>query len=193
MIKVVATVTIQEMNGTTPSYTGLTSARYCTTDSPTPGTANSIPIPAAGFNWSFWKSHVLDMTGAFTRIDNIRWYTDGAVGWNFGTSGHLYVGYRINQPDGDIGAPTSNAYYQASGTVGTTGIPMYSGHTFYQNISARLILASCAIAASPFIIDSTAYESAGKSKAIVTQAVVDDDATQGTQTAETVTFRYDEV
>lgn len=186
----VATVVIQEMNGATPDYTTLTSARYCTNDIVTPGTANSIPIPTAGYNWSFWKSHVLDMTGAFTRIDNIRWYTDGNIGWNYGTSGKLYVGYRIN---GDVGAPISNAYYQASGTIGTTGIPMYSGHSYYNNTSARLMLASCAIAASPFIIDTTAYESAGKSKAIVTQVSVDTNATQGTQAAEVVTFRYDEV
>lgn len=190
----VATVTIQEMNGATPDYTTLTSARYCTTDSAAPGTANSIPIPTAGYNWSFWKSHVLNMAGTFTRIDNIRWYTDGnGIGWNFGTSGNLYVGYRTDATHSDIGAPTSNQYYQASGTVGTTGIPMYSGHSYYRNNSARLILASCAIAASPFIIDSTAYESAGKSKALVTQCVVDTNATQGIQTTETTTFRYDEV
>jgi len=189
---VVATVSIQELNGATPDYTDLTSARYCTTDSPTPGTANSIPIPTAGFNYSFMKHHVLAMSGTFTRIDNIRWYTDGAIGWNFGTSGHLFVGYRSS---GDIGAPTSNSYYRASGTVGTTGLIMASAHPYYHSlgVSASMVLASCSIAASSYIIDSTAYESTGKSKALVTQVSVDDDATQGTQIAEVVTFRYDEV
>jgi hypothetical protein len=185
----VATVSIQELNGETLTYTELTSARYCTNDLVTPGTTYSIPIPTADFNYSFWKHHVLAISGAFTRVDNIRWYCDGAVGWNCGTSGKLFIGYRAS---GDIGCPLTD-YYQASGTIGTTGLLMISGHQYYMQTSSGITMATSSIVGNPFIIDSDAHEVAGKSKAVVTQVSVDDDATHGTQTQETVTFRYDEV
>jgi len=185
----VATVSVQELNGITPTYTDLTSARYCTMDSVAPGTANSIPIPAVGVNYSFWKHHVLAISGSFTRVDNIRWYCDGAIGWNYGTSGALYIGYRAS---GDIGCPLTN-YYQASGTTGTTGLLMTSGHQYYMQVSSGITLATSSVVGNPFIIDSTAHEIAEKSKAVVTQVAVSTNATQGTQTTESCTFRYDEI
>lgn len=188
----VADVGIQEINGVPDgTFTDLTSARYCTVDSAAPGTGYSIPIPTTGFNYSFWKHHVLVMSGTFTRIDNIRWYTDGSIGWNSGTSGNLFIGYRAS---GDIGAPISNAYYQASGTVGTTGWHLISGHGYYQQVDSGVSLAHSSVVGNPLIIDSTAYENQGAiSKAVVTQVSVDTDATQGTQSSETVSFRYDEI
>lgn len=193
----VATVTVQEINGSTPTYSSLTSARYCTIDSAIPGSANSLPIPSSGsINFSFWKHHILLITGTFTRVENIRWYTDGTVGWNIGTSGKFYVGCRTS---GDSGASTSNAYYQASGTVGTTGISIIAssgagGHQFYNGQTSGMRLASLFTTGNPLTIDTNGYVAANaKSKAVVTQVTVDDDATAGTQTAETVTFRYDEI
>ena len=185
----VAVVSVQELNGITPDYTDLTSARYCTNDLVTPGTAYSIPIPTAGVNYSFWKHQVLAMSGTFTRIDNIRWYCDGAIGWNYGTSGALYIGYRAS---GDIGCPVAD-YYRASGTVGTTGLLMTSGHQYYMQVSSGITLATSSVVGNPFIIDSSAHETPEKSKAVVTQVAIATDATQGVQTKETVTFRYDEV
>jgi len=198
----VATVEVREINGTKASMTcsGLTSARYCTTDSAIPGTGNSIPIPTSGYNFSFWKHHGLYMHGAFTQIDNIRWFTDGTIGWNLGTSGGLYVGMCSGT---DKGIWTSNAiagsvteYVHASGTVGTTGIPLYSGHAkvIENTLASAWNLASVYTTAASLIVDTTTHTASGDiSKLLLTQVAVDTDATQGTQDPETVTFRYDEI
>ena len=192
-----ATVEIREANGVAAAmtFTALTSARYSTSDSATPGTNNPIPIPTSNFNYSYWKHQGLYMHGAFTQIDNIRWYTDGDIGWNYGTSGALYVGLCSGT---DKGVWTSNniapltQYMQASGTVGTTGtsITASGGH----GQASGWAKASDYTVGSPLQVDSTTHTTSGDiSKLLVTQVAIDDDATQGTQTAETVTMRYDEI
>jgi len=198
----VATVEVREVTGTKAAmtFTSLTSARYCTTDSAAPGTGNPIPIPVTGYNYSYWKHHGLYMHGAFTQIDNIRWYTDGTIGWNIGTSGGLYVGLCSGT---DKGIWTSNAiapiteYVQASGTVGTTGTSLTAsgGHAKVTQIAGSgWNLASVYTVGSPLQVDSTAHTTSGDiSKLVLTQVACDTDATQGTQPAETITFRYDEV
>jgi len=192
-----ATVEIREVNGVAAAmaFSALTSARYSTSDSATPGTNSPVPIPTSNFNYSYWKHQGLYMHGAFTQIDNIRFYTDGAIGWNYGTSGALYVGLCSGT---DNGVWTSNSiapltqYMQASGTVGTTGtsITASGGH----GQASGWAKASDYTAGSPLQVDSTAHTTSGDmSKLLVTQVAIDDDATQGTQTAETVTLRYDEI
>lgn len=187
----VETVNIEEANGTGPTYTTLTSSRYCTSDTYNPGLDYPIPIPAAGsFNRSYWKSHCLNLGGTFTTISNIKFYSDGNIGWQLGTSGGVYV---ATLSSGDAGLPTAN-YKQAGGTPGVTGysiwdttngIPYYSGQT--------PALVTSYTSASPLNLDSTQYTSTGRSKFVVTQVVVSSDATHGTQAAETFTFRYDVV
>ena len=70
------------------------------TDQGTPQITYPIPIPAAGFNYSYWKHVCLGVTGTFTSVSNIRHYCDGAIGWNFGTAGELRRG---NRDSGDKG------------------------------------------------------------------------------------------
>lgn len=192
-----ATVEVREVNGIAAAmtFTALTSARYSTSDSATPGTNSPIPIPTSNFNYSYWKQQGLYMHGAFTQIDNIRFYTDGDIGWNYGTSGALYVGLCSGT---DKGVWTSNniqpltQYMQASGTAGTTGtsITASGGH----GQASGWAKASVYTAGSELQVDSTAHTTSGDiSKLLVTQVAIDDDATQGTQTAETVSFRYDEI
>jgi len=191
----VANVVIQEVNGAAGSqvYTTLTSARYCTDDDATPGLSNPIPVPASGsFNFSFWKSHCLDISGTFTQVNNIRWYTDGTINWTLGTSGRVYVG---TKDTGDNGCPIAN-YAQATGTVGTTGHDIWdaaNGHPYYKDETTKYTEAVSYTSASPLTVDTTNYTTASKSKIVVTQVSVDDDATQGAQPAEVYTFRYDEI
>lgn len=188
-----ADVSIQEANGAGPAYTDITSARYCTADSVTPGTVNPIPIPSAGsFNRSYWKSHCLVMSGTFTDISNIKWYSDGAEAWTLGTSGQIFIG---TKGSGDNGCPTAN-YVQAGGTQGTTGNDIWDttgdGYTYYSGETPSL--ATTYTSASPLSVDSTHYSAAGsRCKFVVTQVSVDDDATHGAQTAEVFTWRFDEV
>ena len=192
MINTVAECGVQEINGVpTGTFTDLTSARYCTNDDSAPGLVNPIPIPVAGFNYSFWKSHVLVMSGTFTQIGNIRWYTDGTIQWSGGTSGVLHVGKTFS---GDYGANISSNYTQASGTVGITGWFMISGHSLYQLSGMTTVLATSSVVGNPYVIDSNSYMNEGaRSKAVVTQMAVDTNAIQGTKPAETITFRYDEI
>ncbi len=190
----VASVGIYEITGTAanPTYTQLTSSRYSLSDNIAPGLNNPVPIPTTGFNYSFWKHHVLNFTGTFTQINNIRWYTDGAIGWNLGTSGNLYIGKRAS---GDAGAPVSTGYLNASGST-TTCVLLLSGHTYYQQgnaISGTWVTAQTYISGALLTVDSTNYATSGYSKILVTQVAVATNATQGTQTAETVTFLYDEI
>ena len=83
-----ATVTIRRWTGASgsPVKTDITggTTRASTSDSPTPGTSNPIPIPGSGTKYSYWVSTRLsaDTTPTGT-INNIRWYADGAN--NFGT------------------------------------------------------------------------------------------------------------
>lgn len=191
----VASTGIYEITGTAaaPSYGQLLSSRYSLSDSRTPGTNNPVPIPTTGFNRSFWKHNVLNITGTFTQVDNIRWYTDGTIGWNLGTSGMLGV---LCMSGGDAGVGTSNNYVNASGST-TTGVWALSGHTYFAgtnaaNRSGTIITAGYFTAAAPLTVDSQAYLGSCYSKALVTQVAVDTDATQGTQTAEIISFRYDE-
>ena len=186
----VASTGIYEITGpaAAPVFTQLTSSRYSLSDSVTPGIANPIIIPTVGVNYSYWKHQVLNFTGAFTAIDNIRWYTDGTVGWNVGASGKLMVAMMSG---GAVGAPVSNGYVNASGNT-TTGVWALSGHTYYANTSGKIGNAGSFTVSLPLTVDSTQYLASGYSKALVTQVAVATDATQGTQTPETVTFMYDE-
>jgi len=183
-----ATVKIVEANGLTPTFTEVTSSRYCTTDSYAPGTLNPIPIPSAGsFNRSYWKSHCLDLSGTYTDISNIRFFTDGSINWTLGTSGGVYV---ATKSSGDSGLPQAN-YTQATGTEGVSGDDMMSSITYYSGGTKQLV--SNYTDLNPLLIDSTHYSGAVKTKFVVTQVWVDDDATHGAQPAEQYTFMWDEV
>ncbi len=185
----VASTGIYEITGPAaiPVFTQLTSSRYSLSDNVTPGIANPIIIPSNGVNYSYWKHQVLNFTGTFTTIDNIRWYTDGSVGWNVGASGKLMVAMMSG---GAVGAPVAQ-YVNASGNA-TTGVWVLSGHTYYANTSGKIGNAGSFTISFPLLVDSTQYLASGYSKVLVTQVAVATDATQGTQTPETVTFQYDE-
>lgn len=192
----VATVVVKEMNGSPVVYTtvdnGSNKARYKTKDEVASDLNYPCVIPTSSYNYSFWKSHCLDISGTFTRVNNVRWYTDGTIGWTFGTGGGVFVGQR---DAGDHGCPVAN-YQQATGVEGTTGHEIKdptNGHAYYKGQTAPLANAQTFTSVSPCTIDTGNHDVAEKTKAVVTQLKLDTDAIQGVQPAETFTFMYDEI
>lgn len=154
-----------------------------------------VPIPTSSFNYSYWKHICLDISGTFTKVDNIRHYSDGAIGWNFGTLGELRRG---NRDSGDIGCGVDTAnghadnYEQAHGGVeGTTGAELGVNHAFFAGQTTKTTDIDLDVAPNGVVVDSAGETVAGKTLAVVVQVKVDTDATSGVQTAETMTWKYD--
>jgi hypothetical protein len=206
----VATVVVQEITGASgaKAFTTISNkvrlfTKDLTTNQVTPQITFPIPIPAAGFSYSYWKHICLGITGTFTSITNIRHYSDGAIGWNVGTDGGLFRGAKDGAVDQGVGVDTTNShsdgYDQADGVgaglgEGISGDPIEdgtNGHTFYKGEAVPVVDVADDVVGAPPVIETGPLTEAGKSKAIVFQAKVAPDATSGIQTAETMTFKYD--
>jgi hypothetical protein len=187
--------TIKEANGATPTWTAITNARFCVADVAVPGLNYPVPIPTSGFRYSFWKTLCLEFSGIGTYVGNIRFFTDGDVGWNVGIGGRMTVG---SKDSGDSGLPIES-YAQATGEEGTSGNYMgdsQNGHPTYKGAGYTIKNAEDCIVGSPLVVDSTQITEDGKSKAIVLQVKVDtlaNGAIQGAQVSETLYLRYDEI
>jgi len=187
-----ATVTVKEMTGAGPSYTTVSTAspaRYCTADDAAPGSANPIPIPGSGDYYSYWKSHCLDLAGTFTQISNVKWYTDGTNVWTLGTGGGVFV---ATSTATENGCPDAS-YDQAEGTAGTTGETIDASHSYYAGAAGGVVAATTYVTGSKLDVDDAEHTATGKTKHVVTQVQVHDDATQGEQGDETFTLCYDEI
>lgn len=175
-----ATVTIRRWTGAGPTKTDITSSntRMSTSDDPNPGTANPVPIPGAGTNYSFWVSTRLsaDTTPTGT-INNIQWYSDGGNG--FGT-GVTCVGN------------DATTYDQATGTVGTTGDELTTGN--YTTLTGAPVDVFSFTSGSPkSITGSITNPSTGDfGNFFVYQAAVGTTASAGATAQETFTWQYDE-
>ncbi len=191
-----ATITLEHWNAGSdgsPAYTSLPTGppnfRFKTDDTgSTLDSNNPIPIPASSFNYSFWAHIGMNLGGTFTQVSNIRHYCDGSIGWTFGTGGELRRG---NRDSGDKGCPTAS-YDKASGTTGTTGDDLAT-HTYFSGQTTKTANINSDTSGSPATIDTSTYTTAGRTKAIVLQVKVASDATQGSQTSETLTWLYDEI
>lgn len=199
MKNLVATVNVQQAvggsDGSPGSYNNIaTNTRLQTKDQFAPAdTSYPIPIPTSGFKYSYWTHICLDLSGTFTKINNVRFYSDGTIGWNFGTGGELRRG---NRDSGDQGCPMPTEYDVATGTEGDTGYSIEdgtNGHDYYNAQSTPTASVASDIEASPAVIDSTDHTSAEKTKTIVLQCRVANDAVQGEQADETLSFKYDEI
>lgn len=177
-----ATVTIRRWTGSSgaPTKTDITagSTRASTSDAPSPGTNDPIPVPLAGTNYSYWVSTRLsvDVTPAGT-INNLRWYTDGAN--SFGT-GITCLGN------------TASAYVQASGTQGTTGLQLTTGN--HANLAgAPVDVFTHTSAATKAITGSMSNPSTGDlGDFFVYQLGVGTTAGPGTTPSESFTWVFDE-
>jgi len=184
-----ATYAVQYATGAdgTPTWNALpgsggTAFRFKTNTDVAVDLNDPIPIPAAGFNYSFWVSVSLNITGTYTQVDNIRHYANSAIGWTYGTGGAL----NINTTPAGL---TDAQYEQSQGTVGTSGDELLANHT--------VVTAIGAIGTSPVVIDAGPYTSPpDQTDHIVMQTKVDtaaNSASQGVQAAETLTWLVDEI
>ena len=155
-------------------------------------TTNPIPIAASGLSYSFWKHICLDITGGtFTQIDNVLFWCDGSIDWDMGTGGSVQVGQR---DAGDHGCPTAS-YEQATGD-GTDGYDIAddtNGHDYFKDQTADVANVEDYTSGGKMTVDSGAHTIAENTKGVVIQVIIDDDATQGEQANETLTWSYDEI
>ena len=188
------------MTGAGPTYTSITNrvrlfSDDVATNQSTPQTTNPVIIPASSYNYSYWKAVCLDLAGSGFIINNVRHYSNGDVTstWHMGTDGKLQRG---NRDSGDIGCP-DGSYQQAGGVAGTTGYAIDDatdsyGHAYYKSQTTPTADVNSDVVGSPATVDSTTHTIAEKTKHVVLQAKIASDATQGTQTAVTLTWKYDE-
>ena len=194
----VATVTVEEANGSSASFTEKSvgsPARFCTTDDPDPGETYPCTIPPPDLTYySYWKQLCLNLQASFYLINNVRVYTDGSLAWTLGTGGRVVIGKRDVSTYGH-GCPQAN-YQQAAGIGSRTGYAIKdaaNGHAYYKGQITALASLFSFTSVAPCNVDLTDHTSAERTKFIVIQAEIQDDATQGDKSDETVTFMYDEV
>lgn len=196
----VATLAVQQYTSTTPTKTTVTTPRLSTSDSSSPGTANPIPVPTSGYNYSYWMTLHLTCTafGDATLLNNHTFYSDGACGWALGTGGEFLIAQKTGT---DMGVPVAS-YDQSTGTTGTTGDyfdDSTKGHAYYKSgvgTYASPVAVDSLTSSSSMTVDAGDHTTAEAFKGIVLQAKVDtsaNGAVRGSQTAETLTFSYDEV
>lgn len=183
-----ATVIIERHTGTATTDGGTTktaitssNARASTSDAPTPGTADPIPIPGAGTNYSYWVSTRLNCTGAPTgTIDNLNWYSDAV---SFGT------GVTVSGADASTGATVG--YRAATGTQGTTGTQLTTGN--HTGLDAAPVDVTTLTSGSPRALGGTITATTGRfGDLFVYQFGVGTSASAGTTPANTFTWQYDE-
>jgi len=188
-----ATVEIEFWSGGSdgsPNKTTASTLRFRTDDNPDLiDTSNPLIIPDSGLNHSFWQHIALAISGTFDEVSNIRFHTDGTIGYTLGTDGKVVRG---NRDSGDNGCAEAD-YDVATGTTGTSGDDLGGNHGFYSGQTTSEADISNDTSGSPATIDSNTYTSNTSTKAVVLQADVDTDASPGIQSDETFTFLYDEI
>lgn len=174
-----ATVLIRRLTGAGPTATDITSinTRANAEDAhTTAGTSNSILVPAAGTNYSYWVVTRLDVTAITSgTVDNLKWYTDGAN--NFGTG----VTCKVN---------TATGYVQATGTAGTSGTQLTTGN--YATLAGSPTDAFAYTSGSPLSVSGTTTTTGQFGDRVVYQIEVGTTAASGATATETFTWRYDD-
>lgn len=174
-----ATVIINRLTGAGPTATDITSinTRANAEDAhTTAGTSNSILVPAAGTNYSYWVTTRLEVT-AITggTVDNLRWYTDGSN--NFGT------GVTCK-------AQNATSYVQATGTPGTSGTQLTTGN--HAGLSGAPVDAFTFTSGSPKTLSGSTSSTGQFGDRMVYQIEVGTTAASGATAAETFTWKYDD-
>jgi len=163
----VATVQVGEKNGTGGTFTDKTSGtiRCKNADNATVDTSNPMVIPTAGSDWAIEKYTRLKITvSPDTSISNLKFYTDGANG--FGTGVLLFA--------------AASTQYATPTTASSSKFP--SVDAFGYTSGAALDLGTAA------------SSSTGERGAMAVLGLeVKSSATQGSLTAETLTYSYDEI
>jgi len=160
-------------------------------DNPTADTTNPVQIPASGgTNYSYWVSTSLFYNASLSStISNIRWFSGGISGNNFGTGI-------------DCWGNKASSYYPATGTVGQTGTKLTLVNSNHPGLDFEPVAVWPWTVSSPLgqvgmlfnggVSGSTAKTSRPFGQLFVYQIRVDSTASAGTSTAQTFTFKYDE-
>lgn len=160
-----ATMLIHEKNGAGETATDKTggTVRFKNADNPTVDLNDPMVIPSTGSDFSFEKWLRLNVSGAFTQVGNLRFYTDGASGFGTGVNAFAKTEAVYATPD----ELTSGAGYLDAFSY-TSGAPLDLG-------------------VGPF----TSTGDVGSY--VVLGLEVESTAAQGTLTPETITFAFDEI
>lgn len=173
-----ANIVINRLTGAGPTRTAIqgTTNRMSTSDAVAPGTADPIPIPSSGTNYSYWVTTRLECvtTPPANGINNIKWYSDGTA---FGT-GLVCSGN------------TATAYTQATGTQGTTGTVLNT--TNYPSITAPVDVTTFTSGSPKTVAGSLGATTGEFGDRFVYQLAVSSTAVVGTMAARTFTWSYDE-
>lgn len=190
-----ATVVVKEANGAGPTLTEVSAIRFCNADNYNPGLDTPCVIDPAGvghLTYSFWKSLFLDLSGTYTRINNVRFYPSGVIDWALGTSGKVVVGLRDAV---DNGLPLGS-YQQAGGSV-ASGYAMddaTNGHAYYKDQTTPNGNVNDYSEGSPLTVDTANHDGvAEQTKGVVLQLILDGDATHGQMAQKSFTWKWDEI
>lgn len=180
------------VDGTPGSSDDITSGnlRLRTDATNTQDTTNPVPIVSAATKYSFWRHLYLKCTVApATKVDNLKFFTDGG---GFGAGISLNVGDEF--PVNNSGA-VSQDYEKADGTIGDTGIELVTGHSHITGVTEAFTFTTGSPLSGPSISEAGALINAidEMSNYLLIQLKVEDTASPGTKSAETVTLRYDEI
>jgi len=166
-----ATVNVKEVNGgATPVASTVTNSRFCTTDAYNPGTDYPLVKPDTGLtNYSYKKTLYLNAdTSPASIINNIKFFCDGAIGWT-GVTVECAAADTYTEPTGTPGVSGDDESLNTSITTYTTDAPLA-------------------------LTGSISNPNTGKiSQYLELQAVISDAAGSGVLSAETISFRYDEI
>lgn len=184
-----ATVDIVRRTGASGSITDTVitagSTRASTSDSPTPGTNNPIPIPGAGTNYSFWVTTRLKVQANPDghTLNNMKWYT---------ATTNVPSGVTIMGQGASVS--TDAGYRQATGTVGTTGTQLTTGnHSGLTAAAAPVDVFTYTAAAPKSLAGSVTTTGFGTFEHMVWQVGLDTTVTPASPAAtNTFVFRYDE-
>lgn len=161
-----ATVKIYEKNGAGETATDKTSGtvRFKNADNATVDTSNPMVIPPSGTDYSYEKWLRFNVdSGTYTEITNVEMYSDGGNG--LGTGVNAY-------------AKTVAAYSTPAEATATTGYTSVFSYT----------------SGSPLVVGAGPYTSTGdKGNYVVMMLTVDDTATAGVTSSETITWAWDEI
>lgn len=174
-----ATILIRRLTSTGPTATDITSinTRANAEDAhSTAGTSNSILVPTAGTNYSYWVSTRLDVTAITSgTVDNLRWYTDG--------SNTLGTGVTCKGQE-------ATSYVQATGTPGTSGTQLTTGN--HAGLTGSPVDVFTFTSGSPKTLTGTTTTTGQFGSEFVYQIEVGTTASSGATGSETFTWKVDD-
>lgn len=163
-----ATVQIHSFHESAPVGANVTDAtiRFKESDDDAQDTSSPIPIPSAGYEYSYLKQIQLKAeTSPSGTIDNIKFFGDGALGW---AGCAIYAEARASYIDPTVQIDTAHPSWEAN----------------FNNYTSVAPLSVTGSISNP----DTGYFG----ELVVLQLRVDSGAGVGVQTAEVTNLRYDE-